>query len=178
MRRITVYLRSNVLGLIAIFIALGAGAYASGLPRDSVKSKQIKAGAVKTDELADNAVSSPKVSNGTLLGKDFAAGQLPKGPRWAVVDSDGTLVRGSGVVSAARLFAPDVLGAYQVDFKRDVTNCALIATLGRTDSLSLNPDAGEIGAAYRNGLETGVFVKTRDSSGAEANRSFHLAVLC
>ena len=66
--RITGYLRNNVLGLVALFIALGAGAYAAGLPKNSVKSKQIKAGAVKTDELADNAVTSPKVADGSLLG--------------------------------------------------------------------------------------------------------------
>jgi hypothetical protein len=77
--RIAAYLRSNVLGVIAIFIALGAGAYAAGLPKDSVKSKQIKAGAVKKKELAGNAVTSPKVANGSLLGEDFAAGQLPAG---------------------------------------------------------------------------------------------------
>ena len=79
-RRIAAYLRNNVLGLIAIFIALAAGAYAAGLPKNSVKSKQIKAGAVKTDELADNAVTSPKVADGSLLGDDFAAGQIPQGP--------------------------------------------------------------------------------------------------
>jgi hypothetical protein len=71
------YLASNVLGLIAIFIALGAGAYAAGLPKNSVNSKQIKAGAVKTGEIADDAVTSPKVADGSLLGQDFAAGQLP-----------------------------------------------------------------------------------------------------
>ena len=79
-RRIAAFLRNNVLGLIAIFIALAAGAYAAGLPKNSVKSKQIKAGAVKNAELADNAVTSPKVADGSLLGEDFAAGQIPQGP--------------------------------------------------------------------------------------------------
>jgi hypothetical protein len=77
--RVTQYLRNNILGVVAIFLALGAGAYAAGLPKDSIKSKQIKAGAVKTDELADNAVTSPKIADGSLLGRDFAAGQLPSG---------------------------------------------------------------------------------------------------
>jgi hypothetical protein len=79
-RRIAAYLRNNVLGLIAIFVALAAGAYAAGLPKNSVKSKQIKAGAVKNAELADNAVTSPKVADGSLLGDDFAAGEIPQGP--------------------------------------------------------------------------------------------------
>ena len=71
---------ANVMATLAVFIALGAGAYAAGLPKNSVKSKQIKTGAVKTAELAGNAVTSPKVANGSLLGQDFAAGQLPIGP--------------------------------------------------------------------------------------------------
>ncbi len=70
---------ANVMATVAVFIALGAGAYAAGLARDTVKSKQIKAGAVKADELADNAVTSPKVANGSLLSEDFAGGQLPSG---------------------------------------------------------------------------------------------------
>jgi hypothetical protein len=78
--RISTYLRNNVLGLVAIFIALGAGAYAAGLPKNSVKSKQIKAGAVKNSDLADNAVTSEKVKDGSLLGADFATGELPVGP--------------------------------------------------------------------------------------------------
>jgi hypothetical protein len=81
--RVTRYLRNNVLGLVAIFLAVGAGAYAAGLPKDSIKSKQIKAGAVKNSDLADEAVTSPKVANGSLLSDDFAAGQLPRGERGA-----------------------------------------------------------------------------------------------
>jgi hypothetical protein len=70
---------ANVMASIAVFIALGAGAYAAGLGKDSVKAKQIKAGAVKTDELANDAVTSPKVANGSLRTEDFAVGQLPSG---------------------------------------------------------------------------------------------------
>jgi hypothetical protein len=70
---------ANVTATVALFIALGAGAYAAGFPKDSVKSKQIKDGSVKTDELGDGSVTSPKVADGTLLGQDFAAGQLPRG---------------------------------------------------------------------------------------------------
>jgi hypothetical protein len=72
---------ANVMATIAVFTALGAGAYAAGLPKNSVKAKQIKAGAVGNSELASDAVTSDKVADGSLLGADFAAGQLPQGPR-------------------------------------------------------------------------------------------------
>jgi hypothetical protein len=74
---------ANVTATIALFIALGMGSAwaADHLGKDSVKSKQIKAGAVRDKELADNAVTSPKVENHSLLEEDFANGQLPEGPQ-------------------------------------------------------------------------------------------------
>jgi hypothetical protein len=73
---------ANVTATIALFIALGMGsAWAAGhLGKDTVKSKQIKAGAVRGKELADDAVTSAKVENHSLLEEDFTSGQLPEGP--------------------------------------------------------------------------------------------------
>jgi hypothetical protein len=65
---------ANVTASLALFVALGGTGYAaSTLPRDSVGSKQIRAG----------AVTSSDVRNGSLRGADFAAGALPPGPRGA-----------------------------------------------------------------------------------------------
>jgi hypothetical protein len=111
-------------------------------------------------------------------GAIAASHSSKKAPRWAVVTANGKLVRGSGAVSARRLFAPAVQGSYQVNFNRNVAHCALNATLGRTNSAPLDPDPGEIGVAYRNRHPNAVYIKTRGSDGIEANRSFHLAVLC
>jgi hypothetical protein len=73
---------ANVTATIALVLALGMGsAWAAGnLGKDTVKSKQIKAGAVRGKELADDAVTSSKVDNHSLFGEDFADGQLPEGP--------------------------------------------------------------------------------------------------
>jgi hypothetical protein len=63
---------ANVIATIALFLALGGGAYAAiTLPKNSVGAKQLK----------KNAVVSKKVKNHSLLKKDFKAGQLPPGPR-------------------------------------------------------------------------------------------------
>ena len=76
--RLTAHVRSNVVGYVALFIALSAGAYAAGLPRNSVKSKQIKDGQVKLTDLAADSVDGSKVVNGSLSGADFG-GTLPAG---------------------------------------------------------------------------------------------------
>ncbi len=62
--------RVNIVGYLALFVALGGTSYAAvALPANSVGPTQIK----------PNAVSSPKVKDASLLKRDFAAGQLPRG---------------------------------------------------------------------------------------------------
>ncbi len=59
---------------MALFIALGGGAYAAvKMPANSVGSRQIKSSAVRSSE----------VRNGSLFARDFKAGQLPKGAQGA-----------------------------------------------------------------------------------------------
>jgi hypothetical protein len=53
---------ANVMATIALFIAIGGGAYAAGLAKDSVKSKHIKDGEVKSQDLADAAVTEVKLT--------------------------------------------------------------------------------------------------------------------
>jgi hypothetical protein len=80
MKRFHAHFRSNVVGYLALFVALSGTAYsASELGRNAVRSRHIKNGAVKNQDLADNAVTSPKVENGSLLAADFAPGQLAAG---------------------------------------------------------------------------------------------------
>ncbi len=63
---------ANVMATVAVFMALGGiGWAATKLPKNSVGTKQIK----------KNAVKSAKVKNGSLLSKDFKAGQIPSGAR-------------------------------------------------------------------------------------------------
>jgi hypothetical protein len=63
---------ATVAAYLALFIALGGGAYAAvKLPKNSVGSAQIK----------KNAVSSTKVKDHSLKAADFALGQLTAGPQ-------------------------------------------------------------------------------------------------
>ncbi|MFK3979978.1 hypothetical protein ACI2K4_06285 [Micromonospora sp. NPDC050397] len=92
---------------------------------------------------------------------------------FAVINGgNGTVVRGFGVASAARL----AVGMYQVIFTHDVRGSAYVGTIGLTGSDGQSP-AGEIAVVGRTGVANGVFVQTFNSAGAFADRSFHLAVL-
>jgi hypothetical protein len=72
-----------VTATLALFVALSGGAYAVGIPKRSVGTKQLKHRAVTTKKLAPNAVTGRKVADGSLRAGDFATGDLPRGPRGA-----------------------------------------------------------------------------------------------
>jgi hypothetical protein len=92
---------------------------------------------------------------------------------WAVINADGSLARGAGVVSSANLQA----GRYEVIFNKDVSKCAYVATLGNAGFG--DPPIGKIGVARRGGNKNGVLVNTRiPLLHIEANMGFHLFVAC
>ena len=63
---------ANVVSTLCLFVVLGGSSYAA-----------VKLGknAVRARNIAPNAVRTRKVKNGSLLAKDFKAGQLPKGDK-------------------------------------------------------------------------------------------------
>lgn len=89
----------------------------------------------------------------------------------AVVSDTGVLQRGSAV-GASTLGT----GSYQIDFSQNVSACTFVASQGTT-STGTQPD-GTATTAQRAGVATAVFVKTYDTTGTAADRSFHLTVIC
>jgi hypothetical protein len=93
----------------------------------------------------------------------------PRGPKgdsatslWALVASNGTLIKGSGVATATKSGTD-----YRVIFNRDVTNCGTVAT----------PTQASLAAADIAGSST-VAVAFRTSNGAAVSTQFSLAVFC
>ena len=94
---------------------------------------------------------------------------------WAVIERDGSVVRGRNVVRAAKVGT----GQYEVVFTGDVSQGVYVASIGRP-GIATEP-AGEIGVALRCCLppaeaNRGVWVDTHNSSGANEDRAFHLVV--
>jgi hypothetical protein len=76
-------------------------------------------------QLRNDAVVSSKVKDGSLRAADFKPGELPAGPKgdqgengdkgdpgtaraWAIVNSDGTLARGQGVLATGKGPSPGI----------------------------------------------------------------------
>jgi len=64
-----------VVALLALICALSGTAYAA-LGKSSVGPRQLKAQAVTTGKIANNAVNGAKVANGSLTGEDINIGAL------------------------------------------------------------------------------------------------------
>ena len=64
--RIGTHIRSNVVGYVALFIALGGVTYAAGLAKDSVKAKQIAKNAVRGQEVKDNSLKGTDINEASL----------------------------------------------------------------------------------------------------------------
>lgn len=117
-------------------------------------------------QIRDGAITSAKLDTAVREGQ----------PRWAVVaETTGALTRGKGATTSAKLADP---GLYTVTFDRDVSACALQATIGAGGTTPLTT-GGEVGV-WRSATDPKVVtVRTADSAGAAVNTlPFHVGVLC
>jgi hypothetical protein len=100
---------ANVVSLMALFVALGGGAYALTLPKNSVGAKQLKKNAVQGSKIKNGAVTSSKVKDASLLSTDFKPGQLPSGPQGPQGSQGSQGPQGppgvQGVAGSARAYA-------------------------------------------------------------------------
>jgi hypothetical protein len=89
------HIRNNIVGYVAVFLALTGGAYALQ-GKNTVDSGDIKKGQVKKSDLAKNAVRSPTVKDEALTGDDISEGSLGEVPSAASAATAETLA-GVGV---------------------------------------------------------------------------------
>ncbi len=163
--------------LLALFMAMGGSAYALVVTSASIKN---------------NTIRSKDVHNGGLIGKDFRAngvgGRAIKestlspvpsafvaagSAHFAVVNAGGRAVRLRGVTSASRT----AQGRYQVIFDADVRGCGYFATIGGP-SASAPPGNGQITVSSLGSNVAGMDIRTTKTNGHEADKPFHLLVLC
>lgn len=93
----------------------------------------------------------------------------PSPTLWAVVDTDGTLIRGNGATGSDH---DATFGTYTVTFERDVDQCAYAVTLEGEDGFSF------ISTPSSERPPDVVTVAIRDDGGGPRDIRFHLLVTC
>ncbi|MFL6099859.1 MAG: hypothetical protein ACJ71T_07900 [Actinomycetales bacterium] len=92
---------------------------------------------------------------------------------FAVVNADGTKLRGKAVASTAHLSS----GVYDVRFNRNLSTCAWTGTVGfGTFSGSTGPSM--ISISGRAGTNNGLFVQTFDAAGTPTDLPFSAIAIC
>jgi len=155
----------------------------------SLTGGDIKDGSLTAKDVALGTLTGAQVAAGSLTGAQVAAGSLDGGhvadasltsadlapelrPRWAVVESDGTLARSTAGVTTDHYS----LGVTYVDFGEDVSACALLVSLG--NSTSGVPGPAIVSATPAAGNASSVYVASTKADGTPMATGFHLAVLC
>ena len=122
---------------------------------------------VRTVDRAGNSLDSPfHLAVNCGLKKVFA-----------VIEGTGTFVRGSHVVSVAKLSGVNG-GTYEVIFDGTVSGCSYTATIGTTGNGGSISTPVTITTATRAGNANGVFIFIHQTNGATIDEPFHLFVLC
>jgi hypothetical protein len=140
---------SNVVSTLCLFLLLGGGAFAAAkLPKNAVKTKNIKDAAVTAPKLAPGAVTADKVAPGALDASKLASGTLGAGG-----DASGPLSNlklGNGVVGpeqtgpapAALVKQPHVADAGCTAFATNDTNFNVYWGLEAIDNANIHSDFG------------------------------------
>jgi hypothetical protein len=109
-----------------------------------------------------------------LVVPGLALGATETTPKWALVNSSGTIVRMAGARSSAHLGT----GTYEVIFKSNVTGCVYTATVGDTGAGAVSQPAIAT-VASRAGNANGVYIETHDqATGALVDLPFQVVVHC
>ena len=163
--------------LLALFMAMGGSAYALVITSGSIKNNTIRS--VDVRNRASSARTSARVGSAGPPIKESTLGTVPGAfvahgsARYAVVNAGGQGVRGRGTTSVARTAE----GRYQVIFDADVRGCGYYATIGGPTAAA-PPDNGQITVSGLGSNVNGVDIRTTGANGNDANKPFHLVVLC
>jgi hypothetical protein len=163
--------------LVALFMAMGGSAYALVVTSGSIKNNTIRSVDVRNGGLSGKDVRSDGLGGRAI--KESTLGTVPSAlvtagsTHFAVVTGAGQQVRARGTTSAARTAE----GRYQVIFDRDVRGCAYYATIGGPTAAA-PPDNGQITVSSLGSNVNGVDIRTTGANGNDANKPFHLLVLC
>jgi len=163
--------------LLALFMAMGGSAYALVVTSGSIKNNTIRSVDVRNRALIGKDVRGDGLGGRAI--KESTLGPVPTAfsaegiQHFAVVNGGGQQVRARGTTSSARTAE----GRYQVIFTRDVRACAYYATIGGPTAAA-PPDNGQITVSGLGSNVAGVDIRTTGANGNDANKPFHLLVIC
>ena len=165
-----------IVACTALFVSLGGVSY--GVATGFIDSREIKNNTIRGKDVRNKALTGKEFKRDSIGGLTVNEGRLGIVPsaesvsHTAVVTAGGTLRRGRGVSSVARVGE----GRYQVIFNRDVRGCVYTATVGDPSAAAPGHGTAVVGSVAT--IVNGAAVRTFNHQGNLADRSFHVIVSC
>ena len=158
MRAISRYLHANLLGALALFVALGGTGYAAiTIPRNSVGTPQLRNG----------AVTPAKLNGKQIAGTIYA---------WAYVNANGKVLASHGLRSGATR-GQDAVYGFGLRNQKVPKGCAATASISTTRSVP-NVPGSAIAQLAITPRPAGVVVSTFNAAGQPTQLPFVVEVLC
>ena len=128
---------ANVMATVAVFIALGGGAYAAfHLPRNSVKSKHIVNGQVKSKDVKDNGLTGTDVLESSL-------GPVPNATAAASADEANHATSADTATSAGSV---DGMSVGKVNYTAPESASTALVDVGSIGGLTFSASCVNLGA--------------------------------
>ena len=177
-QRIREHIRSNVVGYVCIFwLMAGTAIAAQHLPANSVTSRSIGRGQVKTADLARGAVTGAKVRDGAITAADIGAdaltgGQINEATLNLPGDGAGTGPAGGDLTGnyPNPSVAPNAIDGAQI-FDNSLKGADIDeSTLGQVSSAATADVAAN--SNQLDGIDSTGFVATGDQTGGDLSGTF------
>jgi hypothetical protein len=174
----TVVAAATVLAVFGTGTAVAGGLITSAkIKNNTVKSIDVRNNSLKSVDVTDGSLTGADLANSSVTGADIANGSLTNqdvGVLFAQVNSNATVANSSGNVTATSLGT----GLYEVDFGRDISDCAATATVGTPDVGGAQGVVTQLNE--RSGNAEGLWVRTADEADTtlEQDLPFQVLVVC
>jgi hypothetical protein len=135
----------------------------------SVGSAQLQPNSVGSGQLMPGSVTAREVEPGSLLYEDFSAGEVQAPLLWALGFANGVIASVNNGVTGGGLLGT---GSYYVDFNTNLGDCAPVVSVDSAVAQGFADATIDPKNAFQ------VVVSTFNTSGAPADLSWYLYVLC
>lgn len=144
---------------------------------NTIKSKDVRNNNLKGVDIRDGSLTGADVANNSLTGadlQDFSLTNQDLGVLFAQINSDGTVANSSGGVTASAIDT----GNYEVDFGRDISDCAATATVGTANVGGARGVVSQLNERSNN--PEALWVRTVDDADNTVDQAlpFQLIVVC